>query len=50
MTPEQVREEAAKRAEDLEQRWRRSAARLRARYDHVWFGGTRSIDVTRPPG
>jgi hypothetical protein len=39
VTPEQVREEAAKRAEDLEQRWRRSAVRLRERYAKLWFGG-----------
>ena len=37
-TPEEVREECAKIAEDLESRWRASAAEQMAIYDRAWIG------------
>lgn len=39
MTAEQMREEAAKVADDLERRWRASAAKEQAAYDQTWIGG-----------
>ena len=39
-TAEQMREEAAQVADDLERRWRASAAEQQAIYDRAWIGGT----------
>lgn len=38
-TAEQMREEAAKMAENLEARWRASADKQQALYDTAWIGG-----------
>lgn len=42
MTAEQMREEAAKVADDLERRLRASAAKEQAAYDSAWIGATRN--------
>jgi len=39
MTAEEMREQAAKVADDLERRWRASARRQQALYDAAWIGG-----------
>ena len=39
-TAEQMREEAAQVAEDLEIRWRKRAAEQQGLYDRAWIGAT----------